>query len=156
MDDTQLEQISSARGKVNFIQSLMNEMPLADMSNNYQGRIELEIKDYFAHNMYAREMYVPKGILLVGKIHKYEHISIISKGDISILIDDKITRVQAPFTFVAPPGTKRIAYSHEDTIWTVMHSTIEKDVDQIENYFIAQDEKEYLEFLQNEKLLERS
>ena len=29
---------------------------------------------------YAREMFIPKGTLIIGKIHRHQHLNIISKG----------------------------------------------------------------------------
>ena len=45
----------------------------------------------------------------------------------------------------SPAGTKRIAQVHRDTVWVTIHGTNLKDVDLIEQTFIAQDEKEYLD-----------
>ena len=124
------------RAKVNAAQEVMFTMP----------QVETPLKHYFAKGVYAREMFIPKDTVLVGKIHKYENLSIMSKGDLSVLTEEGVKRVQAPFTIVAPPGTKRIAYAHEDTIWTSIHGTDETDLEKIEAEFIAQTDEEYLEF----------
>ena len=109
--------------------------------------VEIPVKHYFALNTYAREITIPKGTVLTGKIHKTEQLNILSKGDLSVLTENGVIRVQAPFTVVSPPGTKRAAYAHEECVWTTIHSTPLKDVDQIELEFIAQSEQEYLEFV---------
>jgi predicted Ser/Thr protein kinase len=71
----------------------------------------------------------------------------------SILIDGIMTRIQASFTIVAPPGTKRIIYAHEDCVCTTMHVTNEIDLEKIEEHFIAENEQQYLEFVkQNEEI----
>jgi hypothetical protein len=110
--------------------------------------LELPVKHYFSKGVYARELFIPKGTVLTGKVHKYENLNIMSQGDLSVLTEDGIKRVKAPFTIVSPPGTKRVAYAHEDTIWTTIHGTDETDVDKIEEVFIAQDYGQYLEFCQ--------
>jgi len=69
-----------------------------------------------------------------------------SCGDLSVLTEEGIQRVQAPFTIVSPAGTKRIAYAHEDTVWTTIHGTHETDLDKIESDLIAQNDQEYEEF----------
>ena len=108
------------------------------------GTIELVHKDYFSKDVYARELHIPKGTVLTGKIHKFTNLNIMSKGDISVLMEDgTIKRVQAPFTIVSPPGTRRVAYAHEDTVWTTIHGTDKTDVDEIEEEFIAQTPAEY-------------
>jgi quercetin dioxygenase-like cupin family protein len=109
-------------------------------------QVEIPVVNYFSHKIYAREITIPKNTILTGKIHKYSQLNILSKGEISVLTEDGVKRVKAPFTIVSPPGTKRAAYAHEDCVWTTIHGTDETDVEKIENHFIAKDMKEYLEF----------
>ena len=56
-------------------------------------------------------------------------------------------RVQAPFTIVSPPGTKRLAFAHTDTVWTTIHGTDDQDLEKIEKHYIAHTEQEYLDFV---------
>ena len=101
--------------------------------------IDIEVKHYFSKGVYAREMPMKKGELVVGKIHKHENFNILSKGKVSVLSIDGIKIVEAPYAFVGSAGTKRVIYAHEDSVWTVMHGTDEKDVAKIELEFIATD-----------------
>lgn len=114
------------------------------------GEVEIPVKNYFSKGVYAREIFIPKGTTLTGKVHKYENLNIMSKGDMSVLMEDgSVQRVQAPFTVVSPPGTRRAAYAHEDTIWTTIHGTEETDLEKIEATFIAQTPAEYQLFCEN-------
>ena len=54
--------------------------------------------------------------------------------------------VEAPFTVVSPAGTKRIARTLTDCVWTTVHGTDEVDLNIIEKTFIAKNEQEWLEF----------
>jgi hypothetical protein len=121
---------------------------------------ELPLREYFVKNphspgkgMYAREIFIPAGFMLVGKIHKYEHLNIISKGDISVITENGPQRVRAPYTMVSPPGTERAGYAHEDTVWTTIHSTDETDPEKIEEIFIAKSHEEYALFCESIKLI---
>lgn len=106
--------------------------------------VECPVTNHFAPGVYAREMLIPAGTVLTGKIHKTAALSIMSKGALLLYLDDGSTReVRAPFTYVAPPGTRRAAYALEDTVWTVIHPTNLTDVDAIEREFIAQTPDEY-------------
>lgn len=116
------------------------------------GTIEIPVKHYFSQGVYAREITIPKGTVLTGKIHKYSQLNILSKGDISVLTEEGIKRVQAPFAIVSPPGTKRVAYAHEESVWTTVHGTEERDLEKIEAHFIAQNNAEYLAFREMLKL----
>jgi len=126
----------TTREKINALEDLMRQ----------QEQVELEVKHHFAYGTYTRELFIPKGIMLTGKIHKYSQFNILIKGEMSVLIDDHVMRIKAPFYVVSKAGTKRIAIAHEDCIWLTIHGTHETDLEKIEEYFIAQTEHEYLEF----------
>ena len=95
-------------------------------------QVELKVTHYFADGLYAREMFIPKGTMLTGALHLFEHINVCSQGDISVYTEGGVKRIQAPATLVCPPGSKRIGYAHEDTIWTTFHATTAKTVEEAE------------------------
>lgn len=99
--------------------------------------IDLPVQHHFARGVYARELFIPKGTVLVGKIHKYSQINVVAKGDISVLTEEGIKRVRAGTTIVSGPGIKRAGYAHEDTIWLTIHGTNETDLDRLEDELIA-------------------
>jgi hypothetical protein len=102
-------------------------------------QVEIPPVHRFAPGMYAREITIPAGTLLTGKIHRFAHINVISKGDISVWTEHEgVRRIQAPYTFVAPPGTRRIGYAHTDTVWTTFHANPEdtQDLEQLETLLI--------------------
>ena len=123
------------------------ETKMKDMPN----QIDIPVVNYFSEGVYAREITIPKGTMLTGYIHKYRNLNIMSKGDMTILTENGPVRVQAPYTVVSPPGTKRLAYAHEDCVWTTIHGTNETDVDVIEKQFIVHSFEEYMNFVNNEK-----
>jgi len=102
-------------------------------------QLEVPIKEYFSNNVYAREMIVPKGSIVVGKIHRFQNLNILSAGEVTVFSIDGKMRVKAPFTFVASEGSKRVFYMHEDSVWTTILGTDEKDWKDIEKIFIAKD-----------------
>jgi hypothetical protein len=122
------------------------EMIEEEMSKH--DRVEIPVKHWFAPGVYAREIKIPAGTLLTGRIHKFEQLNILSGGEISVLTQHGMVRVSAPFTVVSPPGTKRIAYAHTECTWTTILATEETDPDKIEALFTVATEKEFLEFSQ--------
>lgn len=118
-----------------------------------QPQLELKVFHHFSYGIYARELHIPEGTILTGEIHKFENLNILSKGRISVLTEEGIKEVGAPFTVVSPPGTKRIAYAHTDCIWTTIHGTFERDLDIIKQQFVATTEKDWLEFCGANQLL---
>jgi len=131
------------RDKVNAIAALMAQQP----------QVDLKVTNYFSEGIYARALEIPSGIQLTGKIHKFEQLNILAKGRMKVLVGDYYKEVQAPFIVVSPPGTKRIAIALEDCVWITVHGTYETDLELIEKTFIAQDEKEYLEFKEDKQLV---
>jgi len=91
---------------------------------------------------YAREMFIPKGTLIIGKIHRHQHLNIISKGKVVVYTEFGEKHLEGPVTFVSEIGLKRSVYAVEDTLWTTIHLTQfvgEKDLSKIEEEVIAPD-----------------
>ena len=132
--------------KVFQLEELMLERP----------QLDLPVKHHFSQGVYGRELFIPAGTVLTGKIHKYPQLNILSQGEISVLTEEGVKRIKAPFHVVSPAGTKRIAYAHTDCTWTTIHGTELNDVDEIEAHFIAQSEPEYVEFCKALQLEDQS
>lgn len=98
---------------------------------------DFPITNHFAPGLYAREILLPAGSVIVGKIHNHSHINTISKGKVKVATEWGVELFEAPYTFVSKPGTKRIVYALEDTIWTTYHPTDETDVSKIEEDIIS-------------------
>ena len=105
--------------------------------------VEIHARHIFAKGLYARQILIPAGTLLSGKIHKTEHLNIISMGEITVLTEQGPMRIQAPCTLVSPAGTKRIGLAHTDTVWTTIHATEETDLEALEDQLIAADYDEF-------------
>jgi hypothetical protein len=89
---------------------------------------------------YAREMFIPKGTVIIGKIHKHQHLNFISKGKVTVVTEFGQKHLEAPCTFVSEIGLKRAVYAEEDTLWTTVHLTEhghEDDLSKIEDEVIA-------------------
>lgn len=91
----------------------------------------------FADGVYAREMMIPAGHVIVGKIHKYGHLNVITRGKVSVLTEFGVEVLHGPTTFISKPGTKRVVYAHEDTVWTTLHGTAHTDPDSVEEDIIC-------------------
>lgn len=119
--------------------SLRDKIDTLEREMYKQEQVHMEPTHTFADGLYAREITIPKGVLLTGKIHNAEHINIISKGEISVLTEDGPKRIKAPCTIVSRPGTKRVGYAHEDTVWTTIHAigTLPQDVEALEAILVC-------------------
>lgn len=99
----------------------------------------MPVKHHFAQGVYARELHIRKGVVLVGRVHLHSQVNIVSKGDISVLTETGVVRFKAGDAFVSPPGVKRAGYAHEDTIWTTILGTDLTDHEEIINTLTAVD-----------------
>lgn len=116
-------------------------------------QIECPLKHTFAPGSYAREIAMPAGAVVVGKIHKHAHLNIVSRGICTVVTPfgrEIIDASEKPVTWTSEPGTKRAVYCHTDVIWTTIHLTDKTDLAEIERDIIAQDFGELDAFLASE------
>lgn len=99
------------KDKIDALQAFMLE----------QEQAETPVRNVFSGGVYARELFIPKGTLLIGKVHMTEHLNICLQGDLTFLTVDGPQRIKAPAMFSSPAGTKKLAYANEDSIWVNVH-----------------------------------
>lgn len=120
----------ATRKSIDALQSAAAKLP----------QIELETKHYFADGMYCRELFRPADTLIIGKVHRAEHLYIIASGTVTIAGDGYRETVTGPKVFVSKPGTKRAVYAHTDATTMTVHRTNETDLERIEAELIEEDE----------------
>ena len=133
-DNRLIKQDSVHRAEILGLQDVMMEMPST--------LDQFKLTHHFAPHVYAREMLLPKGHTIVGKIHKHSHLNIIIKGSVTVSTEEGNKELTGGDIFTSYAGTKRAVFAHEDTIWITIHVTNETDLDKIENEIIAKDFKE--------------
>lgn len=94
-------------------------------------------RHHFADGSYGREIELPEGSVVVGKIHRHSHVNVVSRGRALCATEDGVVEISAPATFVSKPGTKRVVLALEATTWTTVHVTAETDLEAIERDVIA-------------------
>ena len=139
VESTPLVSKEEIRERILSVQEQMAQVPGAMFGDC------LPLTHVFVDGAYVREMFMPKDTLLVSKIHKITHPFFVMKGDISILSQDGVIRIKAPFSGVTVAGTKRVIYSHEDSILVTVHVTKETDLDKIENEIITPEADEMVD-----------
>tara|TARA_S200002703_G_scaffold159766_2_gene174611 strand:+ start:8178 stop:8771 length:594 start_codon:yes stop_codon:yes gene_type:complete len=123
------------RNKITEIQNQMLESEgtlKGDELNEYN-----PVKSSFADGLYIREIFNPAGQLLVTKVHKKQHAYFLQKGDMSIITEDGIKRIKAPYNGITEPDTKRLIYTHEDCIFITVHATNLNNVEEIEKEVVS-------------------
>ena len=95
------------------------------------------VKHTFAGGCYIREIYNPANELIVTKIHKKEHPFFLMKGEMSILTEEGIQNIKAPYLGVTKPGTKRAIYTHEECIFITVHATDNTTIEDVEDEVVC-------------------
>lgn len=97
-----------------------------------QPQVEFDVKHRFHGGMYAREILIPKGTLLTGRIHKFDHFDVMISGDITVSTDDgEVKRLTGYNVFQGNTGKKRAGYAHEDTLWITFHCAEERNPEEM-------------------------
>ena len=136
-----LHEAGSIRHKLYKLQASIGELP----------EIDCPLQHVFAPGAYARTIFIPKGAVLVGKIHKHQHLNILSQGVVTVMTETGgLETLYGPVTMSSQPGTKRAVYAHTNVVWTTIHLTNETDLDKIEEEVIAKTFQEYEQFLLGE------
>lgn len=100
---------------------------------------DLPVQHDFLDGVYMRTVFMAKDTVVIGKIHKQEHVAIISKGAATVLTEHGVMEIKAPFIFKSPPGARRALRIHEDMVWTTVHRSDHKDLESLEEQLIAKD-----------------
>lgn len=139
----EVKTLDTARDKVEAFQN-------AAMSHS-ELHVELKLNHIFSDGIYARELFIPKGTIVVGKIHKFHNLNFMTKGKMEVLIGDEMKIIEAPFHVVSPPNTKRIARALEDTVWVTVLRTDETNIDKIDDAFTCDTTEEFLAFCKSQE-----
>lgn len=104
----------------------------------------VQVEHHFVPGHYIRTLHMPRGTLWVSKHHNTWHPFTITKGCISLYQEvngAEDTRmppmIQAGdegehFTCLTEPGTRRMLFCYEDSIWTTIHPTKFMTVEEVE------------------------
>lgn len=121
--------VDPMRARVEALQAEMVKLP----------QFELKTDHYQIDGVYARVVARPAGVLIVGKVHKKEHLYIVTKGSIRVTTDDGVKDFHAGEVVVSKPGTKRAVLALEDSICMTVHRTDKTDLDEIESELVEPD-----------------
>lgn len=126
--------VDQMRAKILALEAAMLSVPEEQRATHL-----CETIHHFAPGIYMRELRIPKGICLTGKIHKTEHLNILSQGVLTVWTEDGMKTLMASTVIKSMPGIKRAGFAHEDSVWITVHLNPEEDRDpeKIEDRLIA-------------------
>lgn len=105
-------------------------------------QVEQPLTHHFNEGQYAREIFNPKGSLIVTKTHKQGNFSFIPKGRLLVISEEGQREMNAGQFFATKPGTKRLIYAMEDTRFVTIHPNFQNltDLDELERQIIQGEE----------------
>jgi len=116
-----------------------------------QPQVECSVIHRFAPGLYIREVSIPANTMAVGHFQKKEHLNIMLKGKVDIVLDNgEVETLTAPLSFVGQPGRK-IGHIREDMVWQNIYATEETDVEKLEEMYLDKAEV-WLDHLESEKV----
>lgn len=143
--------INSSREAISEFQDILEQQPDAIIGDSDK----YPLKHSFTDGVYIREMFIPKGYVIVGKLHKHSHPSFLLEGKVHVFTEQEgLVELVAPLSMSSEAGTKRVVYAIEDTIWVTVHlnPTNTTDLAELEDEIIAKDFNEITETKKEELL----
>ncbi len=95
-------------------------------------KMDFPVEHFLCDGTYTRRLFIPKGAILFGKIHRKACVNIVAAGDITVMTETGAKRIQAGYTVVTPAGLLKVGYAHEDTVFINVFRTDETDIEKIE------------------------
>jgi len=131
-------------------EEIMNfEKQILSVEGSQKGDSDLcPLKHSFSDGIYVREIFIPAGMFIVGKIHKHEHPNFLMSGEVDVVTEEGARRLIGPCAMISPAGTKRALYAVTDLVWITVHHnpTNTQDLSKLEEIVIADNYLDYERF----------
>lgn len=116
-------------GQIKQLQDLVGQAP----------QIDCPVEHFFAPGMYVRKCSIPAGSVVVGKMHRHVHPTMLTKGTATINTDRGMETITAPHIWISQANAKRALYTHTDCEFVTVHLNPDdsEDLDVIEDRVIV-------------------
>lgn len=105
--------------RVERLQQTMEHLP----------QVDCPVRHHFAPGIYAREINITAGTVVVGAMHKTQNLIVVSKGRLLVATEEGACEVSAGDTLVCRPGKKNAVLALEDARWTNFHANPDDETD---------------------------
>ena len=111
------------------------------------------LKHTFADGIYIRQMDMKADSMVIGAIHNHLHAWFLLTGHLAVVTEDSIEEFIAPCYVLAEPGSKRVIYAIEESIFVNVHKNPNniKDIKKLEQEIVSLTFKEYEEYINKNK-----
>ena len=99
--------------------------------------VDLGIVHHFSSGVYAKQMALPAGYTALSHSHKFDHMSILAKGEVLVKTDDfDVQKYVAPTVVTIKAGVNHAIHALTDVSWFCVHATEETDEEHIDEVLI--------------------
>lgn len=108
------------------------------------------VKHSFSDGIYVREIFIPKGTYIVGKLHKHAHPNFLMSGTVDLITEfGGKERLIGPLSMISKAGTKRALFAVTDCVWITVHENKSntQDLNELEKIVIADSYEDYDKFI---------
>ena len=143
------------RGEIQALQELLiynaDGVNIEGDGNSIVHSDNFPLKHTFADGVYIRQMDMKAGSMVVGAIHNHLHVWFLLTGNLAVATEDSIEEFVAPCYVLATPGSKRVIYATEDSIFINIHKNPNniKNIDELESEIVSKTFEEYEEYINN-------
>ena len=111
------------------------------------------LKHTFADGIYIRQMDMQADSMVVGAIHNHLHVWFLLTGHLMVITEDTTEEFIAPCYVLATPGSKRVIYAMEDSIFVNIHKNPYniKDIKKLEDDLVSLTFEDYEEYINKNK-----
>jgi len=120
-----------------MIQSVADQM-IKTISDGEMVEAECPVTHRFSDGLYLREIFMPAGTKIIGKIHATEHFNVLLTGKVTVITAEGREEITAPHTFISKAGIQKVVIVHEDCQWQTLHVTDKTDLIEIEKDVIVE------------------
>jgi hypothetical protein len=88
------------------------------------------LRHSFGEQIYMREMYIPAGYIVTGRIHKYMNPNFLMSGEALIITEQHgVQQLVGPVAMMAMPGEKRALLAVTDVWFITVHANPDNSTD---------------------------
>lgn len=127
-----MSKLSTIKKNLEILPEEWRGKSLDEIENDLLKRPQLEdsdysLKEYYSGGMYCRQITIPAGALITGRVYKFDHVEIMLSGDITIISDDgSETFYTGNNVIEAKAGKRQAGFSHSETTWLTINSVPEE------------------------------
>ena len=111
------------------------------------------LKHTFADGVYIRQMDMQADSMVVGAVHNHLHVWFLLTGHLMVITEDTTEEFIAPCYVLATPGSKRVIYAMEDSIFVNIHKNPHniKDIKKLEDDLVSLTFEDYEKYINKNK-----